>query len=110
MSADAHEPPALRWHHRAMPVGRAERWEPREPRVIAVFGSDADTLRAVGQVFELMELAWHDCYGDVSPPEHVVVDVLVCSGATASRPRRGSPPGGDRLRDLAVLAAELRPR
>ena len=93
-----------------MPVGRAERWEQRKPRVIAVFGGDGDTLRAVAQVFELMELAWHDCYGELSPPEQVVDDVLVCSGATLRGLVAAAHLAVIDSRDLAVLAAELRPR
>jgi len=27
-------------------------------------------------------MAWHDCYGEVSPPEEVIDDVLLCSGGT----------------------------
>jgi hypothetical protein len=27
----------------------------------------------------LTELAWHDCYGDVTPPADVLDDMLVCS-------------------------------
>jgi hypothetical protein len=93
-----------------MPVGRAERWEQRKPRVVAVFGSDGDTLRAVGQVFELMELAWHDCYGEVSPPEDVVDDVLVCSGANLRGLVAAAHLAVIDSRDLAVWAAEVRPR
>jgi len=61
-------------------VGRAERFEERRPRVIAVFGDDDETIRAIFRVFELMEMAWHDCYEEVSPSEDVVDDVLLCSG------------------------------
>jgi hypothetical protein len=29
-----------------------------------------------------MEMAWHDCYGEISPPEEVVDAVLLCSWGT----------------------------
>ncbi len=63
-----------------MAIGRAERFDERKPRVIAAFGSDDETLRAVAHVFELMEMAWHDCYGEVTPAEEIVDEVLLCSG------------------------------
>ena len=65
-----------------MTVGRDERFEERKPRVVAVFGDDEETLRSVFEVFALMEMAWHDCYGEITPPEEVVENVLVCSGGT----------------------------
>jgi hypothetical protein len=65
-----------------MPVGRAERFEERKPHVVAAFGSNDEVLRRVAEVFALMEMAWHDCYGDVTPPEEVVDDVVLCSGGT----------------------------
>jgi hypothetical protein len=67
---------------RGMAVGRAERFEERKPRIVAVFGSGEERLRLVSEIFALMEMAWHDCYGEVSPPEEVVDDVLLCSGGT----------------------------
>ena len=91
-----------------MAIGRAERFEARKPRIVAVFGGDENTLRAVAQVFELMELAWHDCYGEVTPPEAVVDDVLLCSEGTL-----GGLVDATRLavidrRDLSVRASALR--
>ena len=52
-----------------MAIGRAERFEARKPRVIAVFGDDDETVLAVSHVFELMEMAWHDCYSIQRGPE-----------------------------------------
>jgi uncharacterized protein (UPF0261 family) len=47
-------------------------------------------IAAVGEEFsgpsldllEIVELAWHDCYGEISPPEQVVDDILVLSLGT----------------------------
>ncbi|HVQ87752.1 MAG TPA: hypothetical protein VMT88_06170 [Actinomycetes bacterium] len=46
---------------------------------------------------KLLELAWHDCYGVVTPPDDVIADVLVRSG------RRGfhRPGRAARCRGLA---------
>ena len=43
----------------------------------ADFGAAAD---AALDLLELTEFAWHDCYGEVSPPDQVVEDMLVVSG------------------------------
>ena len=55
---------------------RATRREQRRPRVQAMFASKAD---AALDVLELTELAWHDCYGELSPPDQVVDDILAVS-------------------------------
>jgi hypothetical protein len=65
-----------------MAVGRAERFRERTPRIVAVFGSDEATLRTVYEIFALLELAWHDCYSEVTPSDRVIDDVLLCSRGT----------------------------
>jgi hypothetical protein len=37
------------------------------------------TFTLVLDLLELLELAWHDCYRDISPPEDIVDDVLLLS-------------------------------
>ena len=39
---------------------------------------DGDAEAAL-DLIELMELAWHDVYGDITPPDGVVDDMLVMS-------------------------------
>lgn len=91
-----------------MAVGRAERFEERKPRVVAVFGDDDATIRGVARVFELMELAWHDCYSEVTPPEEVVDNVLLCSGGTLSGLIDAAHLAVIDSRDLSVWASALR--
>lgn len=43
---------------------------------MAVFGPSAE---AALDVLELTEFAWHACYGEVSPPDQVVDDILTVS-------------------------------
>jgi hypothetical protein len=93
-----------------MAVGRAERFEQRKPRVVALFGNDEETVRTVAAVFELMEMAWHDCYGEVSPPEEVVDDILACSGGTLRGLITAAHLAVVDSRDLALWAAEVRSR
>ena len=68
--------------HPVVAVGRSERYDEIRPRVIELFGADDQVLGRVGRVFELLELAWHDCYGETNPPAEVVEDVLACSRGT----------------------------
>jgi hypothetical protein len=94
-----------------MAIGRAERFEERKPRVIAAFGDDEETMLAVSHVFELMEMAWHDCYAEVTPSEEVVDNVLLVLERTLGDARRSDPRrphGVIDERDLSIWAADLR--
>ncbi len=91
-----------------MTIGRAARFEERRPRIIATFGDDGTTLSDVARVLELMEMAWHDCYAEVTPSEEVVDDVLLCSGGTLPELIRAAHLALIDRRDLAVWAAEVR--
>jgi len=93
-----------------MAVGRAERFEKRKPRVIEVFGDDEATLHAVSQVLELMEMAWHDCYGEITPPDEVVDNLLLCSGGTLDGLIHAAHLAVIDARDLAVWASDIRNR
>ena len=77
-------------------------------RVAGVFGDDETSLAAVARVFELMEMAWHDCYGEVTPPEDVVDDVLLCSGGTLGGLIDAAHLAVIDRRDLSVRASDLR--
>jgi hypothetical protein len=91
-----------------MAVGRAERLERLQPRLLATFGDRAATLRAVNALLALMEMAWHDCYGEVAPPEDVLDDVLVCSEGTLDGLVNAAHLAVADRRDLAVWAQSLR--
>jgi hypothetical protein len=91
-----------------MAVGRAERFEERKPRVIAVFGDDAEALRSASRVFALLELAWHDCYGQITPPEEVIDEILLCSGGNLGGLVEAAHLAVVDSRDLAVWASVVR--
>lgn len=55
---------------------RDSRTAARRPRAVEVFGGQSDAALAI---FELLDCAWHDCYGDSTPPADVVEDVWVGS-------------------------------
>ena len=78
--------------------------------MIAAFGDDDATLHAVSQVFELMEMAWHDCYAEITPPDEVVDNLLLCSGGTLGGLIHAAHLAVIDSRDLAVWASEIRSR
>ena len=60
-----------------MAISRAERRAERHDRVVAVFGEVGAS--AALDVLELTEYAWHDCYGEITPSEALVDDMLLLS-------------------------------
>ena len=84
---------------------RAARREARHGRAKELFGADAD---AALDLLELVELAWHDCYGEVSPSEQVVDDILVCSEGELPLMVRASRWAVKDFRDLRMWADKVR--
>ena len=78
----------------------------RRPRILAVFGEAA--ADAVIDVLTLTELAWHDCYGEVSPPEAIIDDILLCSGGDLGTLISAAKLAVEDSRDLKMWAAGLR--
>lgn len=89
-----------------MAVSRAQRRNQRTPQVIAVFGSNRAQIAL--DLIELAELAWHDCYGDISPPEDVIEDMLVLSEGSIERLIQAARLAITDRRDLKVAADGLR--
>lgn len=66
-----------------MAVSRAERRASRRERVVCTLG---ETLADPAlDLLELVELAWHDVYGEITPPDDVIEDILVLSYGELSR-------------------------
>lgn len=59
-----------------MDVSREGRRSERRTQVAVLFADRTD--RAL-DLLELMEMAWHDAYDEVTPPEAVIDDVLLLS-------------------------------
>jgi hypothetical protein len=89
-----------------MTVGRSARRLERQPRVEGAFGKDA--APAVLDLLELTELAWHDCYAEISPPEDVVDDILLCAQADLAKAVRAARLAVEDVRDLRMWAQALR--
>ena len=80
---------------------RAYRREQRRAAVRALFEADAD---AALDVLELTEFAWHDCYGEVSPPGEVVSDILTVSQGRLDLLARAARLAVEDYRDLRMQA------
>jgi hypothetical protein len=88
-----------------MVLSRADRRESRKPRAIELFGQRAD---AALDAFDLLELAWHDCYGESSPPEDVVEDVWLVAGGDLGNLVSAARLAVVDFRDLRMSADALR--
>jgi catechol 2,3-dioxygenase-like lactoylglutathione lyase family enzyme len=87
-------------------IGRSARRTERLPRVEAVFGKEA--APAALDLLELTELAWHDCYGEVTPPEDIIDEILFCSGGDLMKLAQAARLAVEDARDLKVWAQTLR--
>jgi hypothetical protein len=76
------------------------------PRLVERFG--APMVPRVVEVLTLLELAWHDCCGEVSPPRDVVDDVLLVSGGDLGGLVAAAHLAVVDRRDLRVAADALR--
>ena len=88
-----------------MAVGMAERRAERRTKVAVLFADRTD--RAL-DLIELMEMAWHDAYGEVTPPEQVVDDVLLLSEGNLRLLIRWARLAVTDWRDVRVEADEVR--
>ena len=89
-----------------MAVGRAERRKERVSQFVEVFGKSQAPLAL--DLLEITELAWHDCYGEVTPPRSVIEDMLTVSGGTIAGLIQAALLAVTDWRDLSVAAEERR--
>jgi hypothetical protein len=91
-----------------MPVGRAERRKEREARVAAFF--EENQTQTALDLLELTELAWHDSYGEITPSEEVIDDILIVSEGTLDGLITAARLAVIDSRDLRIAAEERRSR
>ena len=89
-----------------MAVGRAERMAELVPRIHAEFG--VALARQVVAVLTLAEFAWHDCYGEPSPPAGVVDDIFVVANGDLGRLAEAARQAVLDYRDLRLEADAMR--
>ena len=88
-----------------MVTSRADRRGKREQRARETFGADGD---AALDLLELTEIAWHDCYGEVTPSDEVVDDLFVVAQGTLGGLIRAARLAIEDFRDLRLRADDLR--
>ena len=89
-----------------MAISRAERRTQRKARVIAIFGEAfADPVL---DLLEMTELAWHDCYGEISPSEQIIDEILLCSEGDFAKLIQAARLAVADWRDLRLWALQLR--
>lgn len=88
-----------------MVTSRSERRSARRGRAESEFGSEAD---AVLDILELVEFAWHDCFGEVSPPDQVIDDVFFVAGGNTARFARAARLAVEDFRDLRLSVDDSR--
>lgn len=88
-----------------MVESRASRRAARQDRATAEFGSES---AAVLDLLELTDLAWHDCYGEPSPPAAVVDDIFVVASGDLSRLIAAARLAVEDFRDLRMTADAAR--
>ncbi len=88
-----------------MVVSRDDRRQLRTPRAEELFGARADSAL---DALELLELAWHDCYGESTPPDQVVEDIWLVSGGDLGRLVSAARLAVEDFRDLRLDADALR--
>ena len=89
-----------------MAVGRAERREDRSERVVAAFGEHQAPIAL--DLLELTELAWHDCYGEITPSEDIIDDMLLVSHGDLNQLVQAARLAVMDWRDLKVAADAIR--
>ena len=89
-----------------MAVGREQRRIERSRRVNDQF---PDSLAEPAlDLLEILEIAWHDYYGDITPSEDIIDDVLLLSGGDLAGLIRSVHLAIVDWRDLKVNAAAVR--
>ena len=85
-----------------MVIGRIARRSARAERVRAVVG-EAHAQAAL-DLLELVDLSWHNCYGQLTPPDEVIEDILISSGGDLAALIRAARMAVEDFRDLRLDA------
>jgi hypothetical protein len=96
---------ADRWQNPRMVANRADRRNARKQRAIELFGPQAD---AALDALELLELAWHDCYGEPTPSEQIIEDIWVVADGDLARLVSAAHLAVTDFRDLRLTADDRR--
>jgi hypothetical protein len=89
-----------------MAISREQRRAERRDRVVEVFGQGG--AEAALDVLELTEYAWHDCYGEITPSEELVDDMLLLSEGDLAKLIRAARLAVTDWRDVRLWAQSVR--
>ena len=89
-----------------MVIGRVARRSARAEHVSAIMGRA--NAQAALDLLELVEFSWHDCYGEITPPDAVIEDILVCSQGDLAKMIRAARLAVTDFRDLRLAADAIR--
>ena len=100
----------MRQNGQSVPVaiGRDGRRSERRTQLGASF--EEPHIEAALDALDLMDLAWHDCYGEVAPPARVLEDVLLLAEGDLSALVRQARLAVIDSRDVRVAADAKRAR
>lgn len=84
---------------------REERRSQRRTKVAVLFADRTD--RAL-DLLELVEMAWHDTYGETGPPEEIIDDILLLSLGNLRKLIRWGRIGVNDRREVTNAARSLR--
>jgi hypothetical protein len=86
-------------------IGRAARRAERAPLAESVLGESQ--APAGLDLLELTEYAWHDCYGEITPPDEVILNILICSRGDLATMVRAARLAVEDRRDLQLWAERV---
>jgi len=86
-------------------VGRAARRAERSSLVKSVLGQSQTSAGL--DLLELTEYAWHDCYGEITPPDDVILNILICSRGKLPEMIHAAKLAIDDWRDLQLWADQV---
>ncbi|HEV2374048.1 MAG TPA: hypothetical protein VGS19_18065 [Streptosporangiaceae bacterium] len=89
-----------------MAIGRDARRAERAPLVESVLGKSAASAGL--DLLELTEYAWHDCYGEITPPDDVILNILICSRGDLATMVHAAKMAVIDWRDLQLWAQDVR--
>jgi hypothetical protein len=87
-------------------IGRTARRATREAAVTESFGPKRAAVAL--DLLELTEFAWHDCYGEITPPDSVIEDMLVVADGDLAHLVTAARLAIEDRRDLSVHAEAIR--
>ena len=89
-----------------MAIGRAARRAERASLVESVLGPSQASAGL--DLLELTEYAWHDCYREITPPDDVILNILICSRGDLRTMIRAAMLAVVDWRDLQLWAEAVR--